>query len=326
MKKLKRLFFLLPVFFGGLLSSGCDFGETAEKTWFPESEGILSAAVSSSGRYVLLGNDAGQANLWDISQKKPTIHHAWKHQESSESGIIAVDISANEKYALTADENSLAWWKVGTPGILGYWKLKGIKSIALSRNGQYALVGFKDSAIYFSLRQSRTKFTFTHPDYIKTLALSGDGRFALTGSDNSEARLWSLKDGALLYTWKYKTKLFTVALSPDGKYAVTNAVLGETRIWRTSDGKLIKRLPPRRVTITAAAFDLSGKRLLVARANRRIDLWKVKSGKRIESWWLKKSDVWTPSSATVLDIRFVDKGRYFLSVTSDGIAQRWKSK
>ena len=320
-KHLTLIFFFL---LAGLTLGGCNSGTDSEKIWTPETEGVLSASVSNTGRYVLLGIDSGKANLWDLKKKKSLLH-SWQHQEESEtSGIIAVDLSHDDKYALTAEENSLAWWKVSDGKVLGYWKLKGIKAITISKDGQHAIIGFRDSAQYFSLKTSKTKFIFKHPDFVKAVAISDDGRYAITGSDNAEAKLWSLKNGKLKHTWKYRTKLYSVALSSDGQYAMTNAVLGETRIWETKNGKLLHKLAPKRVTISAAAFDSDGKKLVTGRVTQRIDLWNPKSGKQLNSWQPKKSHGWRPSSANILDISFTNKDKKIVSVTSNGIIQRWK--
>ncbi len=308
-----------------MVLNGCNSGTPSEKTWTPETDGILSASVSNTGRYALLGTDSGKANLWDLKKKKSLLH-SWQHQEENEtSGIIAVDLSHDDKYALTAEENSLAWWKVSDGKVLGYWKIEGIKSITISKDGQYAIVGFRDYAEYFSLKTSKTKFRFEHPDFVKAVALSDDGRYALTGSDNAEAKLWSLKDGELLHTWKYKTKLKTVTFSPDGKYAMTNAVLGETRIWKTKNGKLLHKFAPKRVTNSSAAFSGNGKKLVTGRVTQRVDLWNVKSGEQVKTWQPKKSGDWRPSSANIIEISFTNKDKKIISVTSNGIIQRWKA-
>lgn len=317
---------LISIFFfllAGISLSACNSGTPSEKIWTPETDGVLSASVSNTGRYVLFGTDSGKANLWDL-KKKISLLHTWQHQEESEtSGIIAVDLSYDDKYALTAEENSLAWWKVSDGKVLGYWKIDGIKSIAISKDGQYALIGFRDYAQYFSLKTSKTKFKFDHPDFIKAVAISDDGQYAITGSDNAEAKLWSLKNGKLQHTWKYKTKLITVALSSDGKYAMTNAVLGQAKIWKTKNGKLLHEFFPKRVTISSAAFNSSGKKLVTGRVTQRIDLWNLKSGDQMKSWLPKKSGNWRPSSANIIEIGFVNKDKKIISVTSNGIIQRW---
>jgi WD40 repeat protein len=316
---------LLFILLAALCLQGCNSGPDPEKSWVPETDGILSADISSSGRYVLLGTDKGKANLWDL-EKKLQLQHSWQHQDEDPDGISAVALSADGRFALTANNKSLAWWNLKDGRVMGYWRLEDIKSVSLSKDGRYALIGFKNSAEYFSLERSQKIHTFAHPDNVKTSAISEDGRFAITGSDNLEARLWSLKNGELLYTWKYRTKLKSVALSPDGEYAMTNAVLGETRIWKTKTGKLVQKLPPKRVTITAVDFDAKSKKLIIARARQRIDLWSINSGEISKSLIPKKSDDWRPSSAVVIALRFTAKDKKIVSVTSNGIVERWSAK
>ncbi len=322
-KRLTTQLFILTL---GLILLGCDTGSKPEQIWVPETEGILSAAVSNTGKYVLLGIDSGKANVWDISKKKQSLLHSWQHQEGEAGGIKLVDLSYNDNFALTAEENSLAWWDVKAGKILGFWRLEGIKSIAISKDGQSAVVGLRNQAQYFSLKSSQPVFQLKHPDFIKTVALSDDGRYAITGSDNAEAKLWSLKNGKLLHTWKYRNKLFSVALSADGEYAMANAVYGETNVWNTKSGKLIKKIPPNRVTISAAEFNSSGKKLVTARVTQRIDLWIPQTGKLLNSWRPKKNNNWRPSSANILEIKFTNKDKSIISVTSNGIVQRWNSK
>lgn len=326
MNMYRRLTTQLFIFLLGLTLVGCDFSTKPDKMWVPETEGILSAAVSNTGKFILLGTDAGKANLWDISKKKQSLLHTWQHQEGDAGGIKFVKLSYNDKFALTAEDNSLAWWDVKSGKILGFWRLEGIKSIALSKDGQSAIVGFRNQAQYFSLKSSKPVFQLKHLDFVKTVAISGNGKFALTGSDNAEAKLWSLSNGKELHSWKYKTKLFTVALSDDGKFALTNAVLGETKIWDTKTGKLVQKIPPKRITIAAAAFNKGGKKFVTARVKQRIDLWGSKTGKLLNTWIPKKESKWRPSSANILALEFTNKDKNIISVSANGIVQSWKVK
>jgi WD40 repeat protein len=61
-----------------------------------------------------------------------------------------------------------------------------------------------------------------HTDIIKRAALNGDGRLAVTGSDDKTVRIWSFDTGALLRTIRLPAgpgdqgKVYAVAVSPDG--------------------------------------------------------------------------------------------------------------
>ncbi len=305
--------------------TGCQKTPEPEKTWELAPEGVFSAALSQDGRYALLGSTGGKAVLWDLSKTKSPLH-VWQHEENSPAGIVAVALSPDHKFALTAERNSLAWWDTTSGQTLGFWPIPDIHSVSISSDGQKALIGLRDQAFYFSLQKGTYLFTLPHPGFVYATDLSADGRYALTGSDENDAKLWSLKTGEIKQTWKHKTKLYTVALSPNGKFALTNAASGATRLWSTGTGKAIHSLPPERITITAAAFSPKNNFLVTGRTTQRIDLWNTKKGVNTKFWQPKKSHSWRPSAATILAIEFTHKGQRIISVTSNGIVQRWKVK
>jgi WD40 repeat protein len=82
-----------------------------------------------------------------------------------------------------------------------------------------------------------------HPDWIADLAVSADGRVALTCCDDGKIRLWSLSDARLLKTIEPRGEAaaFTsIDLSADGRWAAaTCAAQGSVRLWDMATGKEI---------------------------------------------------------------------------------------
>ncbi len=301
--------FLLPA---------CDNTPKPEKTITLAPEGLFSAALSK--QYALIGTSKSNAELWQLKPKK--LLHSWQHTDEN-NGIIALDISDNEQYAITAERNSIGWWRISDGKLLTIWSLPGITHVSLSADGDFALIGLQDKAIYFALQYGKTLYAFPHQDSITATALSANGQYALTGSNDGEAKLWGLSTGELIHSWKHSTKLSTVALSADGKYALTNAALGLTQIWKTQKGKVFKQIGPKLLTLTAARFSHNSKYLITARTAQRIDLWRVKTGKNIKYWRLVTGEEW-PSAATILALSFTNNEKKFYSITSKGILQRWR--
>lgn len=312
------LFLLIPLFL-----SGCSNGPDAEKTWDLAPEGLFSAAISEDGNFAILGSTSGKALIWDLKHPKKPLH-VLQHKEKDPEGIIAVAITPDHKFALTAERNSLAWWEVSTSTILGYWPIPEIYSLSISPDGQRALIGLKDQAFYFSLDSGTYLHRLIHEGHLYATALSDDGRFALTGSDRNNSKLWSLKTGKMKYNWQHKTKLYAVALSANGKKAMTNSASGMTEIHSTSTGKVLRNLPPERITITSADFSPKGNLLATGRSSNRIDLWDLKEGTVKQHWIAKKTDTLRPTAATIIALEFTHRGKRITSVTSGGIVQRWK--
>jgi len=297
----------------------CDNSPKAEKTIVLAPDGLFSATLSE--HYALLGTSKGNAQLWQLNPKK--LIHNWQHTEDK-NGIIALAISETEEYAITAERDSIAWWRISDGALLNVWSLPGITNVSLSAEGNFALIGLQDKAIYFALEYGKTLYAFAHQDVISAIALSVSGNFALTGSNDGEAKLWDLTTGELKYVWQHRTKLSVVALSENDKFALTNAALGSTQIWKISNGKLFKQIGPNLMTLSSARYSKNGGYLLTGQISQKIDLWRVKTGKVIKHWRPKVDDAWRPSAASILALAFSNKDKKFYSISSRGILQRWK--
>ena len=310
---------LLAIICFVFLGTACERTQKAEKTVLMVPDGVFSADVTE--HYALLGTTSGPAELWRLKPK--SLLHTWQHTEAN-NGIIKVSISADEKYAITAERDSLAWWRITDGALLNIWGLPNINSIQLSSDGQFALIGLNDKAVYFALPYGKTLYAFPHDKSVLATALSLNGQYALTGSEDNTAKLWDLTTGKLKYSWQHQNKLATVALSGDGRYALTNAALSQTHLWKVSSGKLYKDIGPKVLTLSAARFSANGNYLATGRTSQRIDLWDIKTGKLVKYWRPKKEENWRPSAATILALAFVENDKKIISIAANGFLQRWR--
>jgi len=316
MVKVKRLF----IFISCLILLACDRAPKPEKTISLAANGVFAASLSEN--YVLLGSIDQAGELWKI-KGKPALIHQWSHTDEN-NGIIATDISSSEEFAVTAEKDSIAWWRISDGALLAVWALPGINCVSLSADGQFALVGLADKAIYLALAYGKTEFVFEHKDSVTSVDVSETGRYALTGSDDYTAKLWDLKTGQLKYTWQHRNQLSTVALSHHDKYALTNAALSQTQLWKLSNGKLYKNIGPKLLTISSANFSSNDQYLIIGHTTQRIDLWQVKTGQLKKFWHPKKEQNWRPTAATILALQFTDHDKKFYSMATNGFLQRWR--
>lgn len=300
----------------------CDQSPKPIKTTSLAQNGLFSAKLSAN--YALLGTTDGYGELWK-AKGKPSLIHKWKHT-SEENGIIATDISPNEEFAITAENNSIAWWRIADGTLLSVWGLANIASIKISPDGYFALIGLADKALYLSLQSGKTKYSFTHDDRVNTVDISATGKYAATGSDDQTAKLWDLTTGKIKYNWNHQNKLSTVAISHDDKYVFTNGALSQSQLWKISNGKTHKKLGPKLITYSSATFSNNHKFLLLGQTNERIELWKVRSGKLINFWRPKKEGSGYPTAATITSLAFDSNNKKFSSIATNGLLQKWRMK
>lgn len=308
------------------LLASCNMDKGKEiKSWLHEDTGSYGVAISDNSKLLLTGSIAGYGRVWDVETGK--VLYSVQHQDNDEGGIIAADFSADNRHLVTIEQQSIARWSVADGRLLGYWSWPDLKDVAISANGRFALIGMKaNQAIYFDMQAGKMVYVFPHHQKITSVALSRDGRFALTGSDDWHASLWNLADGEHIWSQNMEYKIASVELSDDGQLALANAYVGKSKIFSTDKpAKLISILDvkSRGMTVVSADFSDDNSILATGRAARGIDIWDVKSGKRVKSWTPKAKEWVQPDSATILDLKIsADKTR-LLSESSTGIGQLW---
>ncbi|PKM12904.1 MAG: hypothetical protein CVV13_03505 [Gammaproteobacteria bacterium HGW-Gammaproteobacteria-3] len=310
---------LLTLFCAALLIAACERTPKAEKTVLMAPDGVFAAALTE--QYALIATASGPAQLWQLNPK--SLLHNWQHTDAN-NGIVKVALSADEHYAITAEKDSLAWWRIADGALLKVWSFPDIGAISLSADGRFALIGLKDKAIYFALPYGRTQYAFAHDNPVLATALSRNGDYALTGSEDNTAKLWDLKNGTLQYIWPHPNQVTTVALSADGAYAMTNAALSQTHLWKTATGKVHQDVGPKLLTLSAAQFSDNGNYLVTGRISQRIDLWNVKTGKLLKYWRPQKQEIWRPSAASIVALAFTDNDKKITSMATNGFLQRWR--
>jgi WD40 repeat protein len=76
-----------------------------------------------------------------------------------------------------------------------------------------------------------------HTLQIRAVALSADGRRALSGADDRTMKLWDAERGTLLRTFdEYEDSVAAIALSADGQRALSGSHDRTVRLWDSRNG------------------------------------------------------------------------------------------
>jgi WD40 repeat protein/tRNA A-37 threonylcarbamoyl transferase component Bud32 len=115
--------------------------------------------------------------------------------------------------------------------------------------------------------------TAAHSNVIRHLSFSPDGRWLVSSSADTSARLWDAETLALLATLPHPAAVQSAEFSPDGKQILTASRDGVARLWRLDTRELWAAIPARRDPLTIARFHPEGQIIGLGTESGTVELW-----------------------------------------------------
>lgn len=101
-----------------------------------------------------------------------------------------------------------------------------------------------------------------HDGWIRSLAVSRDGRQVLSSGHDGYARLWDVASGRSLKEMNHGEDLFAVAIHPDGQTAVTADTFGKIKVWDLKTGQMAREIDASKFHYYQRDQDVAGIRVL----------------------------------------------------------------
>jgi uncharacterized protein (TIGR03067 family) len=156
-----------------------------------------------------------------------------------------------------------------------------------------------------------------HRGFVTCVAVSRDGRWAVTGSVDRTARVWDLENGQERSCFQGHTGMIeAVAFAPDGRRAASGGADEVLRLWDAATGAEVRRFPGHEGRITGVAFSPDGTRLLSGSFDRTVRLWDVATGRELRCFHGHTASVWS--------VAFSPEGRQALSGGADRTLRLWR--
>jgi WD40 repeat protein len=156
-----------------------------------------------------------------------------------------------------------------------------------------------------------------HAAGINSVAVSPDGVFALTGSEDHTVRLWNIETGTLIRTFQaHGVRIKSVAVSPDGSLVLagggdlgTSATKGLVELWDTRTGAMVRNFDGLSGPVESVAFSPDG--LSIISGGFDLKLWNASTGELLRSF--------DTGSDSVHSVAFSPEGGEVLIALSKGI-------
>jgi WD40 repeat protein len=201
---------------------------------------ITAVAVTSDARLAVAGTVRGGLQIWDLEQGALT-----KSISLHQSAIRSVALARDGRRALVgADDGSIQLWDValGTP---------------IAEIGRHVFRPSKKDADKGKIRLKGAAIT--------SIAISADGRRALSGGWDRMVRLWDLEARRELAALQgHDGVVWAVAFAPDGRHLLSaggDHVFGHdptAKVWDAATGSVVRTFAGHKRAITALAVAKDG--------------------------------------------------------------------
>lgn len=156
-----------------------------------------------------------------------------------------------------------------------------------------------------------------HTHMVYTVDFSPDGKYALSGSEDTAVKLWEVSTGKEVRTFHGHSKaVSSIAFSPDGRRALSGSSDGTIKVWDLSNGTEIATLSGHKNKVTSVSFIQDGAQALSGSRDGTFKLWEISTGRELSTL--------QAHARGVLSTDISRNGRYVVSGNWDNTVQVWE--
>ena len=286
---------------------------------------VRSVALSADGRTVVSGSADTTVRVWNLPAT-PWYRARWSYPRPRSTddllaGAAAVEAAVCEAEALLAAGDG--------PGAAA--RLRAARAVAGFRRdprlvglwGQLAALGVRGR-----LLDAWPQHTLTgHAESVRSVAVSADGRIAVSGSKDCSVRVWDVTSGTCLHTLteddtaelKPVGDVTSVAVSADGRIAVSADL--RVLVWDLVAGRCLRTLGNYEHWETSLAVTADGRKAVAGSSwDGTMRVWALAAGTCIQTLTDDNARDWGTESESVA---VSADGRILVSATRDGRVRVW---
>jgi WD40 repeat protein len=255
---------------------------------------VRAVAVTPDGHRALSGSQDCTLKLWDLANGRLVLTLA-----GHKAPVTAVAVLPDGGRAISGSVD----------GILEVWDLASGRLLL-------TLAGHADAAPVPDGRQDADRGRGETSAAVRALAVTPDGRRAVSGSGDRTLKLWDLESGQLLLTLAGHDHLVrAVAVTPDGRHAVSASADRTLKLWDLAIVQTRHSSVGHEAEVSAVAIAPDGRHVLSASHDHSLKLWDLKTGQAVRSF-LGHHDKVTALAMTA-------DGRHALSGSEDRTLMLW---
>jgi WD40 repeat protein len=237
---------------------------------------VRAVAVTPDGRRVVSASSDGVLKTSDLETGRTLATHAFVAD-----GFECAAITPNgDCLAWAAANNAVECWRVdGNVVRTVKARHSGVAALAIANDGSRVVWGGSPLYIWDLGPAEICRVPKEHSGSITALAITPDGKRAVSASLHGELIFWDLDGGKPETTLKQaSTVIYVLAITADGRFAVSASPQQGIAIWDLETHQLRTSFPDHGSRVAAFAFTPDGTRAISASLDRTLRMWDLRSG------------------------------------------------
>lgn len=252
------------------------------RAFAPHRLQVYGVAFSRDGRKLASTSDDKTARIYDVQtgRVQATLEHP--------SGVWNASFSHDDTHLITAaDDGTVHVFDLASNKRIASWQAHNgpAHAVDAAPSGDIVSIGEGDRRVLvWSPSGERRQITvLAHRSGASgwDAQFSPDGRYLLTASSDSKARLWDVAHNyrSRCTLDKHEGGIYTARFSPDGRLIVTASADGTAKLWEAATCKLVSTLVHSR-DVRGAVFSRHSDRVLTTSLDGTITVWQIQGGVR----------------------------------------------
>jgi len=287
--------------------------EPCKQTLTGHADGIDAVALTPDGGRILSASRDGEIKVWDLNVGR-CLQTLKGHQDEVNCVVVSPD---GFRVATGSKDRSVRVWdlSIGTCTLILEGHTGPVNALAVTPDG-VRIVSCGDGEIKAWDISSGACLYTVKSHWIKTVVVTPDGRWILTGSDDHTVRIWDLATGRYLRTLaKHESGVNVLALKPDGKSVLAGSWDKQIKMWDLQTGTCLIQLEGHRGLVFALAITTDGRKLVSGGWDQTIRVWDLDTGSCLE--------VLRGHTSTVMSLQIVPGGGVAVSGSLDHTVKIW---
>jgi WD40 repeat protein len=254
---------------------------------------VMAVALSADGKRAISGSYDSTLRVWDLeSDQAPRLY------ENDAGPVNSVALTPDGKRAVfgSSYKNNLGIWELQGNQLPRVLECDGgpVESLAMTATGRTVVFSSShDNKVRsWDLESNQAARVLEgqegfegHRSRVSTVALTPQGKRALSGSNDQTLRLWDLTANQPPRVLKgHIGDVKAVALTSDGRRAVSVSSDDTLRVWDLENDKPVRVLLDSHTGLETVALNADGKRAVSGSYDHTIRIWDLEAGRCLRTF------------------------------------------